>query len=361
MMDNYTISRNRAQQYFLGFDQEKILRRWAFRHDDHYIFLRFLGVDYQICRHSGQVLRLPQMEEAEHGEVLSIFDLMCHPGKNTTVESNVYLVHQFAEVVPGLLDAKRRRLHRNLSTREARSILRHAVHNNARYAAGRQYLIVDVGVKVILEQVVHIRLNELGFCKHICRRNAGAVLRHGRFEQSVKSLQVVFIRQEVSVLGWVAILHMEERMHHHIQGRVFVVRNHGLFLKRNLRRRDNRYGISQPVFFDVLQNKSPHRIQLDPLFAVYQCGRHFGGIALHPHPECFILNPFAQRIAERLITKVNSHLQRVELNNGFARHHDVTYPATMGRLCDQVSVFFQVDEHLSIFIVLIEYCPHLVT
>ena len=85
MMDNYTISRNRAQQYFLGFDQEKILRRWAFRHDDNHIFLRFLGVDYQICRHSGQVLRMPQMEEAGHGEVLSMFDLMCHPGKNTTV------------------------------------------------------------------------------------------------------------------------------------------------------------------------------------------------------------------------------------------------------------------------------------
>ena len=84
-MDNYAISKERAQRFFLGFDQEKILHRWAFRHDDDHIFLRFLGREYQVCRHTGQVFRLPQMEEAEHGEVLSIFDLMCHQGKNTAV------------------------------------------------------------------------------------------------------------------------------------------------------------------------------------------------------------------------------------------------------------------------------------
>ena len=38
-MDNYELSRNRAQQYFLGFDQEKILRSWPLRHDEAFIYL----------------------------------------------------------------------------------------------------------------------------------------------------------------------------------------------------------------------------------------------------------------------------------------------------------------------------------
>ena len=76
-MDNYAISKERAQRYFLSFDQEKLLRLWPLRHDENSIFITFLHRDYCICRRTGQVCRLEDMQAADCGEVLSIFDLLC--------------------------------------------------------------------------------------------------------------------------------------------------------------------------------------------------------------------------------------------------------------------------------------------
>lgn len=81
-MDNYQISRDRAVRYFLGFDQEQMIRTWRLRHDDDHIWLSFLGKPYYICRGTGRVIREWSGEEAEFSEVLSIFDLLCHEGQN---------------------------------------------------------------------------------------------------------------------------------------------------------------------------------------------------------------------------------------------------------------------------------------
>ena len=77
-MDNYELSRNRAQQYFLGFDQEKILRSWPLRHDEAFIYLDFLGQSYRICRKTGGVFRMADGKQADFNVVLSVFDLLCH-------------------------------------------------------------------------------------------------------------------------------------------------------------------------------------------------------------------------------------------------------------------------------------------
>jgi hypothetical protein len=85
MMDNYTVSRNRAQQYFLGLDQEKILRTWALRHDDASIFVDFLGKPYRICRSTGEIFHENDGGQADFNVVLSIFDLLCHESREKTV------------------------------------------------------------------------------------------------------------------------------------------------------------------------------------------------------------------------------------------------------------------------------------
>lgn len=84
-MDNYRISRDRAQRYFLGFDQKKILKQWDLRHDENWLYVNFLAREYRICRTTGGVFRCDSEEAAEHAEVLSIFDLLCHQGENKTV------------------------------------------------------------------------------------------------------------------------------------------------------------------------------------------------------------------------------------------------------------------------------------
>ena len=80
-MDNYELSRNRAQAYFLGFDQDILIQKWKLQADAATIFVPFLGRPYGIDRSSGMVTRLWNGEQAQYSEVLSIFDFLCHEGE----------------------------------------------------------------------------------------------------------------------------------------------------------------------------------------------------------------------------------------------------------------------------------------
>lgn len=84
-MDNYAVSRDRAQRYFLGFDQQAMIRGWQLKYDDTSIYVDFLGRRYRICRATGAVCRLPERVPADHNEVLSIFDLLCHESGEKTI------------------------------------------------------------------------------------------------------------------------------------------------------------------------------------------------------------------------------------------------------------------------------------
>ena len=83
-MDNYQLSRDRAQQYFLNFDQDFLIRTWDLRHDDQHLYVPFFRREYAVCRKTGSVYR-DDGTEAGFEEVLSIFDLLCHEGKHKTL------------------------------------------------------------------------------------------------------------------------------------------------------------------------------------------------------------------------------------------------------------------------------------
>lgn len=91
-MDNYQLSRDRAQAYFLTFDQEKIIRDWNLKHDADWLYLSFLGNPYRIDRKNGSIYRCRDLSQADFSEVLSIFDLLCHEGTCKTTSG------QFAPV-----------------------------------------------------------------------------------------------------------------------------------------------------------------------------------------------------------------------------------------------------------------------
>lgn len=80
-MDNYKVSRDRAQDYFLHFDQQKILDFWKLRHDKDTLYAPFFNQEYAICRKTGSVTR-QDGSEADFEEVLSIFDFLCHEGQH---------------------------------------------------------------------------------------------------------------------------------------------------------------------------------------------------------------------------------------------------------------------------------------
>lgn len=78
--DNYKISRDRAQAYFLGFDQKQIIHTWKLSHDNAALYVRFLGMEYRINRTTGEIFRSEDGTQADFSEVLSIFDFLCHEG-----------------------------------------------------------------------------------------------------------------------------------------------------------------------------------------------------------------------------------------------------------------------------------------
>jgi len=80
-MNNYEISRDRAQAYFLGFDQEELIRKWDLQHDENALYVTFFGKPYRIDRSTGKITNSGQ--QAGFEEVLSIFDLLCHQGEKT--------------------------------------------------------------------------------------------------------------------------------------------------------------------------------------------------------------------------------------------------------------------------------------
>lgn len=77
-MDNYKLSRDRAQAYFLDFDQAAIAKNWCLKTDEASLYVDFFGRPYRICRTTGQIFRLWEDSQADFEEVLSIFDLLCH-------------------------------------------------------------------------------------------------------------------------------------------------------------------------------------------------------------------------------------------------------------------------------------------
>ena len=90
-MDNYTLSRDRAQDYFLNFDQNKLIERWDLSHDDATLHLDFFRKSYAICRKTGAIYR-HDGSEAGFEETLTIFDLLCHQ------EGSAIIAGRFAPV-----------------------------------------------------------------------------------------------------------------------------------------------------------------------------------------------------------------------------------------------------------------------
>lgn len=87
-MNNYERSRDRAQNYFLTFDQQRIIDAWNLASDEDWLYLDFMHLSYRIHRKTGSVIRCRDGSSAGFEETLSIFDLLCHQGSGKTVSGN---------------------------------------------------------------------------------------------------------------------------------------------------------------------------------------------------------------------------------------------------------------------------------
>lgn len=80
--DNYAIQAEEARLRFLTYDQAAM----PVQRDSKYLYLRFCGSDYRICRADGHLFRRVGenwLPADSHGEVLTIYDYLCDakPGR----------------------------------------------------------------------------------------------------------------------------------------------------------------------------------------------------------------------------------------------------------------------------------------
>ena len=85
-MNNYDLSRDRAQAYFLNFDHEKIIEKWGLPVEEDRLLVTLFSREYSVCCRTGAVFR-SDGTQADYNEVLTIFDLLCHEGQQSVTGS----------------------------------------------------------------------------------------------------------------------------------------------------------------------------------------------------------------------------------------------------------------------------------
>ena len=82
MGSNYEKQVFAAREIFLKYDQKVMAERFPIKNDEDYLYLKFLGTDYRICRKSGEI------EERKEGGyvaclnyqvVMALYDILCYP------------------------------------------------------------------------------------------------------------------------------------------------------------------------------------------------------------------------------------------------------------------------------------------
>lgn len=80
-MSNYEIMKLQMQKEFLKYNQEKMIQKFQLLHDADYIYIHFIGHQYQIHRTSGKTAwsddDFLHSKEAGYNEAMTIYDVLC--------------------------------------------------------------------------------------------------------------------------------------------------------------------------------------------------------------------------------------------------------------------------------------------
>lgn len=103
--DNYALQAERAQQYFLSYDQAALIAKWNLVCDEKYLYFDLFGSPYRLCRHTGLFQRKNgnSWVNGGFGEVMTALDILCDGDPDKPLAGRWKLMQNF-----GLL------FHRNL-------------------------------------------------------------------------------------------------------------------------------------------------------------------------------------------------------------------------------------------------------
>ena len=89
--DNYLLQVQQAKRYFLTYDQQALIRKLRLKNDERYLYAKFFGQDYRICRGTGDMERFEDgkwQDANSHGECMTLMDLICDSREDRFVTGN---------------------------------------------------------------------------------------------------------------------------------------------------------------------------------------------------------------------------------------------------------------------------------
>ena len=54
-MDNYEKQVYTGRELFLKYDQDKLIKKYGLKHDEEYLYLKYIGTEYRINRRNGAI------------------------------------------------------------------------------------------------------------------------------------------------------------------------------------------------------------------------------------------------------------------------------------------------------------------
>ena len=55
IMDNYEKQVYIGRELFLKYDQDKLIKKYGLKHDEEYLYLKYIGTEYRINRRNGAI------------------------------------------------------------------------------------------------------------------------------------------------------------------------------------------------------------------------------------------------------------------------------------------------------------------
>lgn len=102
---NYEQMKRQMQTHFLDFDQEQMILRFNLKHDDDYLYIRFIAREYRIDRKNGLVEwaedGFVNRIEANYDEAMSIYDVLCCSRPGCRLSGRFVSVNNLPGIVAG--------------------------------------------------------------------------------------------------------------------------------------------------------------------------------------------------------------------------------------------------------------------
>ena len=97
---------------FLRYDQEAMIRKFSLKHDADFLYIRFVGCEYRIDRHTGAVswedTASKTVHPADYNAAMTIYDVLCCSKEDCRASGEMVSIESCASVQGGSLSAQNR-------------------------------------------------------------------------------------------------------------------------------------------------------------------------------------------------------------------------------------------------------------